>query len=47
MVHGHNFNLTELENMMPWELEIYRILLNQNIQEENTQHQQAKLAQNG
>ncbi|HIJ10535.1 TPA: hypothetical protein HA278_00630 [Candidatus Woesearchaeota archaeon] len=42
MIHDHNFSLTEIENMMPWELEIYRILLNQYIQEENQRYQQAK-----
>ena len=31
----HNYSLDELENMMPWEREIYLGLLEQHIKEEN------------
>ena len=31
----HKYSLTELENMMPWEREIYVTLLSQYIEEEN------------
>jgi len=31
----HKYSLTELENMIPWEREIYVILLTQHIREEN------------
>ena len=31
----HNYSLTELENMMPWEREIYLGLLQKHIKEEN------------
>ena len=31
----HNYSLTELENMMPWEREIYVGLLMEYIKEEN------------
>ena len=31
----HKYSLTELENMMPWEREIYVGLLNEHIREEN------------
>lgn len=31
----HKYSLTELEDMLPWEREIYTILLQQYIQEEN------------
>ena len=31
----HNYSLTELENMMPWEREIYIGLLMEHIKEEN------------
>ena len=31
----HKYSLTEIENMMPWEREIYLGLLEQHIQEEN------------
>ena len=31
----HKYSLTELENMLPWEREIYVGLLNEHIREEN------------
>jgi hypothetical protein len=31
----HNYSLTELDNLMPWEKEIYIMLLKQHIEEEN------------
>jgi hypothetical protein len=31
----HKYSLTELDNMMPWEIEIYVSLLIQYIEEEN------------
>ena len=31
----HKYSLTELENMLPWEREIYVGLLNKDIREEN------------
>ena len=31
----HKYSLTELENMMPWEIEIYMGLLAQWVKEEN------------
>ena len=31
----HNYSLTELDNMMPWEREIYVSLLSEHIKEEN------------
>ena len=31
----HKYSLTELENMMPWEREIYIGLLTEHIKEEN------------
>ena len=36
----HNYSLTELENMMPWEREIYVEMLQQFIKEENEKQQQ-------
>ena len=33
--HHHQYSLTELENMIPWEREIYVSLLQQYIEEEN------------
>ena len=35
MMQSHNYSLTELENMLPWEREIYVGLLIQHIKEEN------------
>jgi hypothetical protein len=31
----HNYSLTELDNMIPWEREIYVAMLIQHIEEEN------------
>jgi len=39
MMHHHKYSLTELENMMPWEREIYTTLLEQYISEENERHE--------
>ena len=35
MMQHHKYSLTELENMMPWEREIYCGLLQKHIKEEN------------
>ena len=35
MIQHHKYSLTELEDMMPWEREIYVNLLLQYIEEEN------------
>jgi|TARA_B100001094_G_C17563154_1_gene499296 hypothetical protein len=45
MMQHHGYSLTELENMMPWEREIYIALLQDHIQKENErlQQQQAKM----
>lgn len=34
-MHHHKYSLTELENMMPWEREIYITLLADYIKKEN------------
>ena len=36
----HKYSLTELENMIPWEKEIYLTLLQQYVEEENLKAQQ-------
>ena len=36
----HNYSLTELDNMIPWEREIYTNLLIKHIAEENERIQQ-------
>jgi len=40
LMQHHNYSLTELENMMPWEREIYVEMLQQFIKEENEKQQQ-------
>ena len=35
LMQHHKYSLTELENMMPWEREIYLGLLAEHIREEN------------
>ena len=35
MMQHHKYSLTELDNMLPWEREIYIGLLSQHIKEEN------------
>ena len=35
MMQYHKYSLTEIENMMPWEREIYKGLLMEHIKEEN------------
>ena len=35
MMQYHKYSLTEIENMMPWEREIYVGLLEKHIKEEN------------
>ena len=34
-MHQHNFGLDELDNMMPWEREIYLSLLQEHVKEQN------------
>lgn len=38
----HGYTLSDLENMIPWEREIYIMLLVQHLQEENMRLQQQK-----
>ena len=40
LMQYHKYSLTELENMIPWEREIYVSLLQQYIEEENLKQQQ-------
>ena len=37
----HKYSLTELENMIPWEREIYITLLKQYLEDEKLKEQQA------
>ena len=40
LMQYHKYSLTELENMIPWEREVYLTLLQQFIEEENLKAQQ-------
>jgi hypothetical protein len=40
LMQHHNYSLTELENMMPWEREVYVEMLQQFIKEENEKQKQ-------
>ena len=40
LMQHHKYSLTELENMIPWEREVYLTLLQQFIEEENLKAQQ-------
>tara|TARA_Y100001954_G_scaffold171143_1_gene181936 strand:+ start:678 stop:854 length:177 start_codon:yes stop_codon:yes gene_type:complete len=43
MMQHHKYSLTEIENMMPWERDIYVGLLNQYIEEQNLKAQQSNM----
>ena len=40
LMQHHKYSLTELENMIPWERDIYLTLLQQYIEEERLKQQQ-------
>jgi hypothetical protein len=40
LMQHHKYSLTEIENMMPWERDIYLAMLNQYVEEENSRIQQ-------
>jgi len=40
LMQHHKYSLTELENMIPWEKDVYIALLQQYIEEENLKAQQ-------
>ena len=41
LVQHHKYSLTEVENMNPWEREVYITLLKQHIEEEKLKQQQS------
>jgi hypothetical protein len=41
LMQHHKYSLTEIENLIPWERDIYLALLNQFIEEENLKAQQS------
>ena len=40
LIQYHKYSLTEIENMMPWERDIYVELLSQHLQEEKEKQEQ-------
>ena len=42
MMQHHNYSLTELDNMIPWEREIYIDMLVQHIKDENERLKEQK-----
>ena len=42
LIQYHKYSLTEIENMMPWERDIYVTLLKQHLQEEKEKQEQRK-----
>lgn len=40
LMQHHKYSLTELENLIPWEKEVYITLLSQYIEEQNLKNQQ-------
>ena len=45
LMQHHKYSLTELENMIPWEREVYLTLLQQYIEEENKRIEQERAKQ--
>ena len=43
LIQHHKYSLTEIENMIPWEREIYISLLQQYIEEENLKYNKEKM----
>ncbi len=41
LMQHHKYSLTEIENMIPWEKDVYVALLEQYIEEENLKQQQS------
>ena len=47
LVQHHKYSLTEIENMIPWERDIYVGLLNEYIEEENLKVRQRNASSMG
>ena len=47
LMQHHKYSLTELENMMPWERDIYVDMLITHIKEENEKAKQREANRNG
>ena len=42
LIQYHKYSLTEIENMMPWERDVYVELLKQHLEEEKQKQEQRK-----
>ena len=42
LMQYHKYSLTDIENMMPWERDIYVALLQQHLEEEKAKQEQAR-----
>ena len=40
LMQHHNYSLTEIENLIPWELDIYTILLQDHLKEEKRRNEE-------
>ena len=47
LLQYHKWSISEVENMMPWERDIYVILLKQHLEEEEFKAQQQRNRTNG
>ena len=47
MMQYHKYSLTEIENMMPWERDIYVILLKNHLEEEEEKMKAKQQSSNG
>jgi len=43
MVHNHKYSLSELENMIPWERQIFIALLYETLQKEKEEYEKHKV----
>jgi len=41
LMQYHKYSLTEIENMIPWERDVYVVMLQNHLEEEKLKHQQA------
>tara|TARA_Y100000004_G_C8858444_1_gene387879 strand:+ start:171 stop:317 length:147 start_codon:yes stop_codon:yes gene_type:complete len=44
-MHNHDWSLSDIENMIPWERDVYLIKIEQWIQEENERHREQQRRQ--
>ena len=47
MMQHHNYSLKELEDMMPWERDIYIVLLAKHLEQERIEHEKQERKNRG